>query len=243
MSQELWNSLAQKAGLELNSDQIGQLGSYLDLLLAANQRMNLTRITERGDAEVLHVGDALTLLPHLPLKTHRLADVGAGGGVPGIVLAIARPEIHVTLIEATRKKADFLRATAAELKLANITVEPRRAEEVAHSSQRESYDVVVARAVALLPILVEWLLPLARVGGFALAMKGPKSVDELKEAEYAIRQLGGGPATALPAELPQTAGHLLIKIPKIARTPARFPRDPSIAKGIPILREGHRPSG
>jgi 16S rRNA (guanine527-N7)-methyltransferase len=243
MSQELWQSLAQKAGLTLNSDQIGQLGSYLDLLLAANQRMNLTRITDRGDAEVLHVGDALTLLPHLPPEAHRLADVGAGGGVPGIVLAIARPEIHVTLIESTRKKADFLRATATELGLANIAIEPRRAEEVAHSPQRESFDIVVARAVALLPILVEWLLPLARVGGCALAMKGPKSVDELKRAENAIRQLGGGPALALPVELPKTAQHLLIKIPKIARTPARFPRDPSIAKSIPILREGRRPSG
>ena len=105
---ELWQTLAQKAGLTLNSVQTGQLGSYLDLLFAANQRMNLTRITNRGDAEVLHVGDALTLLPHLPPQARRLADVGSGGGVPGIVLAIARPEIHVTLIESTRKKADFL---------------------------------------------------------------------------------------------------------------------------------------
>jgi 16S rRNA (guanine527-N7)-methyltransferase len=189
---ELWQTLAQKAGLTLNHVQTGQLGIYLDLLLSANQRMNLTRITERADAEVLHVGDALTLLPHLPPEVRRLADVGSGGGVPGVVLAIARPEIHVTLIESTRKKADFLRATAAELKLANLAVEPRRAEEVARTSQRESFDVVVARAVALLPILVEWLLPLAKVGGFALAMKGPKSVDELKQAEPAIRHFVEG---------------------------------------------------
>jgi 16S rRNA (guanine527-N7)-methyltransferase len=240
---ELWQTLAQKAGLTLNHVQTGQLGIYLDLLLSANQRMNLTRITERADAEVLHVGDALTLLPHLPPEVRRLADVGSGGGVPGVVLAIARPEIHVTLIESTRKKADFLRATAAELKLANLAVEPRRAEEVARTSQRESFDVVVARAVALLPILVEWLLPLAKVGGFALAMKGPKSVDELKQAEPAIRHLGGGAAVAIPVELPQTAGHLLIKIPKIARTPFRFPRDPSIAKHTPISAAGRRPSG
>jgi len=243
MSQEFWNSLAQKAGLTLNPLQIGQLNSYLDLLLAANQRMNLTRITDRSNAEILHVGDALTLLPLLPPQAHRLADVGAGGGVPGIVLAIARPEIHVTLIEATRKKADFLRAAAAELKLTNIAVEPRRAEEIAHSPMRESFDVVVARAVALLPILVEWLLPLVKIGGFALAMKGPKAIEELKQAEYAIGQLGGGRAEALPVELPQTIGHLLIKIPKIGRTPPRFPRDPSFAKGLPISAPRRTPSG
>jgi 16S rRNA (guanine527-N7)-methyltransferase len=234
MSQELWHSLAQKAGLTLNPGQIAQLDSYLDLLLAANQRMNLTRITDRGDAEVLHIGDALTLLPHLPPQSHRVADVGAGGGVPGIVLAIVRPDIHVTLIEATRKKADFLREAATGLKLANIAVEPVRAELIARSSQRESFDVAVARAVALLPILVEWLLPLVRIGGYALAMKGPKAIEELKQAEQAVRQLGGGAAEALPVELPQTAGHLLIKIPKIGRTPPQFPRDPSVAKGIPI---------
>jgi 16S rRNA (guanine527-N7)-methyltransferase len=234
MSQELWNSLAQRAGVALSPDQTASLSSYLDLLLAANQRMNLTRITERADAEILHVADALTVLAHLPAGEHRLADVGTGGGVPGIVLAIARPDVKVTLVEATRKKADFLRAAAIELKLANVTVEARRAEEFARSAGRQSFDVVVARAVALLSILVEWLLPLTKVEGFALAMKGPKGVEELKQAQGAIRQLGGGPAEVFPAELPQSPGHLLIKIPKIAPTPARFPRDPSIAKGTPI---------
>jgi len=234
MSQELWHSLAQKAGLTLNSVQTDQLNSYLDLLLLANQRMNLTRIIERGDAEVLHIGDALTLLPHLPTHAHRLSDVGAGGGVPGIVLAIVRPDIHVTLIEATRKKAAFLRDAAAELKLSNVVVEPQRAEMIARSTGRESFDVVAARAVALLPILVEWLLPLAKIGGVVLAMKGPTGVDELKQAEHAIGQLGGGPALPIPIELPGTTGHLIIKIPKLACTPPRLPRDPSIAKGLPI---------
>ena len=122
MSQELWNTLAGKAGLGLDPQQTAQLNAYLDLLLAANQRMNLTRITDRGEAEILHVADALTVLPHLPPKGHRLADVGSGGGVPGIVLAIARPDVQVVLIESTRKKADFLLAAATDLKLANVKV-------------------------------------------------------------------------------------------------------------------------
>jgi 16S rRNA (guanine527-N7)-methyltransferase len=88
--------------------------------------------------------------------------------------------------------------------------------------------------VALLPILVEWLLPLVKVGGWALAMKGPKAVEEMKQAQRATKTLGGGEAAAFPADLPQATGHLIVKIPKIARTPGRFPRRPSVAKGVPI---------
>ena len=192
-----------------------QISAYLDLLLAANERMNLTRITDRAQAEILHVADSLTLLPHLPNRPHRLADVGSGGGVPGMILAIMRPDVQIVLIESTLKKADFLRATAAELKLSNVTVEPRRAEEMGQSIHRESYDVVVARAVAKLPVLVEWLLPLVKPGGCALAMKGPKVVEEIEESRKAIKRLGGGPPQLLPAELPGRDGHVIVKITKI----------------------------
>ena len=234
--QTLWNSLAQKAGITLDAAQIGRLNSYLDLLFAANERMNLTRIATRADAEILHIGDALTLLPYLPPQAHRVADVGAGGGVPGMVLAIARPDIRVTLIEATRKKADFLRDAVKTLQLPNVAVIADRAEKIARTRARESFDIVVARAVALLPILVEWLLPLAKVGGVVLTMKGPKGIEELKQASAPTRLLGGGDAQAIPVDLPQTTGHLIVKISKIRPTPARFPRDPSIAKGSPISR-------
>ena len=234
MPNELWNMLTQKAGMTLDHSQVAQINAYLDLLLAANQRMNLTRITDRAEAEILHVADALTVLPHLPAGGHRLADVGSGGGVPGMVLAIVRPDVQVLLIESTRKKADFLLAAAGELKLTNVMVEPKRAEDVAWSPRRESFEVVVARAVALMPILVEWLLPLVKVGGCALAMKGPKAVEETKQAQRAIKLLGGGEPGAFPADLEAATGHLIVKIPKIARTPARFPRRPSVAKGMPI---------
>jgi len=88
--------------------------------------------------------------------------------------------------------------------------------------------------VALLPILVEWLLPLVKVGGWALAMKGPKAVEEMKQAQRAIKSLGGGQPAVFPVDLPQAAGHLIVKTPKIARTQAWFPRRPSVAKGVPI---------
>ena len=224
MSQELWNALAQRAGLTLDARHHAQINSFLDLLLSANQRMNLTRITDRGQAEILHVADALTLLPHLLPRPHRLTDVGSGGGIPGIILAIVRADAQIVLIEGTQKKANFLRMVARELNLANVTVEPLRAEEVARSAGRETFDIAVARAVAVLPILVEWLLPLVKPGGQALAMKGPKGQDELNQAQPLIRLLGGGRPLIIPADLPDRAGHVIIKMPKISRTPFRYPR-------------------
>ena len=109
MEIELWNELAKRAGLTLSPEQHALLSRYIDLLIEANQTMNLTRIATREAAEIGHVGDSLTLLPFLPKTAHRLADVGSGGGVPGIPLAIARPDAQVRLIESTKKKADFLR--------------------------------------------------------------------------------------------------------------------------------------
>jgi 16S rRNA (guanine527-N7)-methyltransferase len=222
MSPELWNTLAARAGLTLDDRQYVLLHRFLDLLLSANQRMNLTRITDRGQAEILHIADSLTLLPHIPSPPHRLADVGSGGGLPGIVLAIARPDARIVLIESTRKKADFLVATAAELKLENVSVKPQRAEELARSPMRESFDVTVARAVAPLAVLVPWLLPLLKPGGYALAMKGPKAVEEVKPFRQA--------ATILPADLPGLPGHVIVKIAtKIPRaTPPSHSRNKSI---------------
>jgi 16S rRNA (guanine527-N7)-methyltransferase len=234
MSDPLWTELAARASIRLEKSQQQQLERYLDLLLAANARMNLTRITDPAAARLLHVGDALTLLPQLPPRAHRVADVGSGGGVPGMILAIARPDAAVTLVESTRKKAEFLRQCAAELGLENVTVEPRRAEELGQSAARESFDVVVARAVATLAWLAEWMLPLAARGGVMLAMKGPKGAAELTAARGVIRMLGGDEGQIIPANLPGAEGHVIVKVVKISRTNPRFPRAASVAKGEPI---------
>src|SRR5690349_1312230 len=114
----LWNEIAARTGSSLTPEQHDLLGRYIDLLLDANQRMNLTRIADRESAEVHHVGDALTLLRFIPVGPQRLADVGSGGGVPGIPLAIARPDVQIVLIESTRKKAAFLEDTVGKLGLA-----------------------------------------------------------------------------------------------------------------------------
>jgi 16S rRNA (guanine527-N7)-methyltransferase len=210
------------------------LSRYIDLLLEANQRMNLTRIAGRAEAELLHVADAMTLLPHLPSGAHALADVGSGGGVPGIPIAIARPDARVTLIESTKKKAAFLEDAARALGLANVIVDPRRAEDVGHSTAREAFDVAVARAVATLDWLAEWCLPLVKVGGRMLAMKGPKLHDELDAARRAARHVGGGEIDLHPVDLSGTTGHVIAVIPKIRKTDARYPRPATHAKGKPL---------
>ena len=124
---ELWNQLAGRAGRTLDPAQHQKLHRYLDLLLEANQTMNLTRISDRGEAEVQHVGDALTLLPYLPAGEIFAADVGSGGEPPGIPLAIARPDVQMLLIESTKKKAAFLQCAVDELALANVRVTSDRA--------------------------------------------------------------------------------------------------------------------
>ena len=228
---ELWNELAARAQRQLTSDQHGRLGEYLDLLLQANQTMNLTRIVDRSAAEVQHVGDALTVLVHLPAGACRAVDVGTGGGVPGIPLAIARPDIDMTLVEATQKKAAFLAKTIQQLRLKNVRVVARRAEDVGRSEQRESFDVALARAVGAVAWLAEWCLPLVKPGGKMLAMKGPRVHEELLGAVRALQLLGGGNPVLRPVELPGATGLLILEIPKARPTPAKYPRPASAAKG------------
>ncbi|MBC8105847.1 MAG: 16S rRNA (guanine(527)-N(7))-methyltransferase RsmG [Anaerolineae bacterium] len=229
--------IAGRAGVSLSTEQIGKLEEYLNLLLAANERMNLTRITDRAAAEVQHIGDSLTLLPYLPKGPHALADVGTGGGVPGIPLAIARPDAQVTLIESTKKKAVFLRETVAQLGLTNVTVDDRRAEELGKRGKktRESFDIVAFRAVATMIWLVEWGMPLTKKGGKLLAMKGPKGREELAGVQArTLRFLGGGEPIVHEISLPGTDSRIVVQIDKVGHSDKRFPRDPTTAKGQPM---------
>ena len=230
----LWIELCGRASLQVTDEQLRQLDRYLDLLFEANRRMNLTRLTDRAVAEVSHIGDALTALPFIPPDAKRLADVGSGGGCPGIPLAIVRPDLHVTLIEATQKKAAFLEQAVKELQLANVRVAPQRAEDVARGPDRERFDIAVARAVAPMDFLAEWCLPLVKVGGSFLAMKGPRVAEELPLSQKAIRLTGGGKPTIHPVQLPGADHLVIVQIPKIATSDSRYPRPPTHAKGKPL---------
>jgi len=229
-----YEPIAANASVSLSESQHVQFDRYVELLLDANRRMNLTRIKDRDEAMTRHIADSLTLLSHLPAGKFRFADVGSGGGVPGIPVAIARPDVTVVLIESTKKKAAFLRDAVRELGVSNVTVDDRRAEDVGGSEMRESFDVVVARAVATMDWLAEWCLPLAKPGGKFLAMKGPKVADELPIASRAIKLLGGGEPIIHPTNLPGAEGHVIVEIPKLRKTDAKYPRDATVAKGKPL---------
>lgn len=231
----LWTELSEAAHAPLLPEQHERLSRYLDLLFAANQTMNLTRIVDRPSAEVQHVGDALTVLRYLPPGDVRIADVGSGGGVPGIPLAIARPDAQFVLLESTKKKAVFLQRTAGELGLNNIRVIDARAEDAGRDPKlRESFDAVVARAVGTMDWLAEWCLPLLKKGGVMLAMKGPKASEELPLAEHAIRILGGGSPDVHPADLPGARNHVIVEIRKTGKTPLAYPRAATASGGKPL---------
>jgi 16S rRNA (guanine527-N7)-methyltransferase len=171
----------------LDADAVARLADYLGRLLAMNERVNLTAITDPLEAWTRHAVDALTLVPLLadvPAGAP-VIDIGSGGGVPGIPLAIARPDLRVTLVEATQKKAAFLTAVSAALGLTNVTVIAERAEQLI-SVQRGRFDVVTARAVGRLVALVPITLPFAKPGGRAILIKGQRAEEELAEAAHII---------------------------------------------------------
>lgn len=201
---------------------------YVALLLEANQRLNLTRVVEPEAVARLHLLDALAALPLLDEIGPRSAlDLGSGGGVPGIVLAIARPAVHWTLVDSVRKKVDALRGFVEALGLSNVTVVSERAEILGRSaSHREAHDVVAARACAALPVLVEYSLPMLRRGGSLLAWKGRVSAEEMAAGAAASTLLGGGPLHRRPSGVPSLGEHAFVIVPKVAATPDRFPRRP-----------------
>ena len=172
---------------------LAQLGDYLARLLAMNEQMNLTAIKDAESAWERHVLDALTLLPliaELPAGA-RVVDIGSGGGIPGLVLAIARPDLRFTLVEATQKKAAFLSAVSAAMGLSNVEVRAERAEALGKGDLRDAFDAVTARAVARLVALAPLALPFARPGGVVLLIKGQRAEEELAEASSVIAKQRG----------------------------------------------------
>ncbi|MGI8999932.1 MAG: 16S rRNA (guanine(527)-N(7))-methyltransferase RsmG [Candidatus Limnocylindria bacterium] len=201
--------------------------TFVRLLLDANTRLNLTRIVEPDAVARLHLLDALSAVPLLDsLAPVRAIDLGSGGGVPGIVLAIARPDVSWTLVDSIRKKAGAMRGFIAALGLPNVSVIAERAEILGHDPEhRERVDLVAARACAALPVLAEYALPLVRIGGTALAWKGLIGDQELAKGRAAAATLGAD------LEVRETGSaalgdHRFVVMHKVAATPHRFPRRP-----------------
>jgi 16S rRNA (guanine527-N7)-methyltransferase len=175
-------------GIRVDQSVITQIGDYLARLLAMNAQMNLTAIDTPEAAWEKHAFDALTLVPLLGnvAPGSHLADIGSGGGLPGIPLAIARPDLQVTLVESIQKKAAFLSAVSAALGLSHVQVSAERAEKLATGPLRGTFDIVTARAVARLSELVPLTAPLVKPGGRLLLIKGQKANDELNDARRVL---------------------------------------------------------
>jgi len=231
--------LEQVAALGIARDeaQVAAFRKFHDTLLAENQYLNLTALSTTEGVQSKHFLDSLSGLPLLPdMPNLRVIDVGAGAGFPGIPLRIVRPDLHLTLLEATRKKTDFLRRLVEELSLSGVTVVWGRAEMVAHDpAHRERYDVALARAVAPLPTLLELLLPFCRLDGLCVAWKGPKGPDEAVAAERALGLLGGRLREVRPVHIPGDSGaRFLIVVEKVGPTPDKYPRRPGMPAKRPL---------
>lgn len=238
---------ARKLDIPLTDEQLGVFQAYYETLVTWNKRVNLTRITDYEAVQVKHFLDSLSCLP--VIKRNRIAlslgadwegaraiDVGAGAGFPGVALKIAWPGLHLTLLEATGKKAEFLRLLVERLGLPEVTVVNARAEEAGQDpAYREQYDLALARALAEMATLAELTLPLVRVGGLVVAQKGEDPIAEVETAQKAIVTLGGQVQEIVPVSVPGLAGarHLVI-LEKVSPSPQQYPRRPGMPAKRPL---------
>ena len=264
MTLEIVTAGAARFGIALEPGQVDLMARFVDLLLDRNQRLNLTRIVDPAEVERRHLLDSLTCaLPCLDAlmagaqhderriahpcsqwegqgegSSWRCIDVGSGGGLPGILLAIAFPTLRMTLLESVGKKAAFLREAVADLGLGGVTVRAGRAEDAAREpAERDAYDLVVARALAPLPVALELCLPFARPGGMLVLPRGSDLASQLADGEAAAEQLAARlrPPIALDdPDLPP--GRSLMVAEKLGPTSARFPRRPGMAAKRPLVR-------
>ncbi len=224
-------------GIRISDDQQTAFAIYEQQLLEWNSRYNLTAIDNPIQIRVKHFLDSLScVLAMRNTAVDYVTDVGTGAGFPGLPLKIICPTMNLTLIESVSKKTAFCQHITQSIKLTKVEIIKDRAEAVAaQPDMREKSDWAIARAVATLPVLVEYLLPLVRVGGFALAMKGESGPAEAQSAEQAIRILGGQIQQLIPVTLPGVEDErYLVVIEKTAATPDRFPRRVGIAAKRPL---------
>ncbi len=233
---ESFLAAASAAEVHFEPDDLARIGRYLELLYEANARMNLTAIREPEEVWSRHVLDSLTLLPWvLEMRekigeTTRLIDIGSGGWLPGMVLACVQPDLAITLLETTGKKARFLAETADSLGLERVQVANDRAESMGRDPvQRESYHIVTARAVGPLNVLAEYAVPLAHPDGLVLAIKGAKAEAEIEESKQALHKLHA----AVVGVYPTTTGRVVV-IEKNRPVPRLYPREVGEPKRRPL---------
>jgi 16S rRNA (guanine527-N7)-methyltransferase len=236
---ELLFAGASHLGIELTSHQLSNFQCYFEELIDWNSRINLTAITDPNEVQLKHFIDSLTVglaLPNPLFTGYKLIDVGSGGGFPGLPLKIAFPQIDIVLLEATNKKAEFLKHMVQYLALENVTIVSYRAEEAAHLPEyRGQFDVAVARGLAGMSVLVELTLPFCRKGGYLVAQKKGRIHEELEASIKAIEVLGGGCPQIRSIDIPEfTDNRYLVIVEKLTDTPHYFPRRSGVPNKRPL---------
>lgn len=227
-------SKVKELGIELNDNQINQFNKYYELLVEYNKVMNLTGITEYEEVLEKHFYDSLTMANKVNLNNSTLVDIGAGAGFPCIPLKIAFPSLDVTVVDSLAKRMKFLEIVIKELNLENIRCLAMRGEDFA-KLHREEFDFVTARAVARLNILNEITLPLVKVGGYFIALKGQDGLIEIDECKDAFNKLGARIDMIDEFNLPsENAKRINIFIKKEKKTNVIYPRDYAKIKKSPL---------
>lgn len=219
--------LCEKFGINLTEDIMKKLNMYGNLLLEWNQKINLTAITEPTEVLYKHFYDCILFFKNIEVqKNASLIDVGTGAGFPGMVLKIVRPDLKVTLLDSLNKRIIFLKDVIEKLELENIEAIHSRAEDGGRNKNyREKYDIACARAVANLPILLEYCTPYVKVGGSFVSMKGPSVSDEVALCDNAIKLLGLEKPKIICENLRENESRAFAIFKKISQTPPKYPRN------------------
>lgn len=232
---ELMCSYGKKIGIEFNDKQLNQFYEYMNLLLEWNEKINLTAIVEPEEVILKHFIDSLTISKYIE-NDKTIADVGTGAGFPGIPLKIYRSDLNVTLVDSLNKRINFLNEVIVKLDLKDISTVHSRIEDFGKDKKyRESFDYVTARAVANLTTLSEYLIPISKVNGKCICMKGSEIEEEVDNSKTAINILGGKIDRVDIFELPNSdISRNIIIVKKIKNTPNKYPRKAGIPTKEPL---------
>ncbi|MBQ7979988.1 MAG: 16S rRNA (guanine(527)-N(7))-methyltransferase RsmG [Oscillospiraceae bacterium] len=226
LNKERFLALFENSGIEITDESFERLDRYAELLCEWNEKINLTAITDAQGIEEKHFYDSVVpfFMFDLP-KGVSVIDVGTGAGFPSCPLKIVRDDIRLTLLDSLNKRINFLKELSDSVSLSANCVHGRAEEDGKKPIYREKFDVATARAVASLPELCEYCLPFVKVGGLFVALKGSSGEEELKNAQNAIKTLGGRVEKSISYTLPCGDGRTLILIRKISQTPTKYPRN------------------
>lgn len=227
---------ASQVNTDVSDIQAEQFYQYMNLLLEWNEKINLTAITEPSEIIIKHFVDSITINKHVK-ENAKVIDVGTGAGFPGIPLSIIRNDVNVTLMDSLNKRIKFLDEVVNEIKLGNVDTVHSRAEELGHNKDyREQFDIATSRAVAPLNVLLEYLMPFVKVGGYCICMKGSNIDEEIKNSKKALQLLSGEIVNIDSFELPETDyGRNVIIVKKVASNANKYPRKPGTPSKEPLI--------